>query len=75
MFEQSDYITVHTPLNDHTRNLINKESLAKCKDGVRLVNCARGGIINEEDLLEALDSGKVAGAALDVFTKEPLGDL
>lgn len=71
VFKCSDYITFHTPLNERTRNLINKESLENCKDGVRLINCARGGIINEIDLLEALNSGKVGGAALDVFTVEP----
>lgn len=54
--------------------MLNKETIAKCKTGVRLINCARGGIINENDLYEALESGKVAGAALDVFTKEPLGE-
>jgi D-3-phosphoglycerate dehydrogenase / 2-oxoglutarate reductase len=71
IFRESDFITMHTPLNDATRNLFNKESLKKCKKGVRLVNCARGGIINEADLLEALQSGQVGGAALDVFSKEP----
>jgi D-3-phosphoglycerate dehydrogenase / 2-oxoglutarate reductase len=74
VFTRSDIITVHTPLNDETRGLISDPQLAKCKDGVRLVNCARGGIIDEDALLRALDSGKVAGAALDVFVKEPPGD-
>ena len=68
---KSDYISVHTPLNDSTRHLINSGTLAKCKDGVRIINCARGGIVNEEDLLAAIESGKVAGAALDVYEKEP----
>jgi len=68
---EADFITVHTPLTDQTRNLFNAESLATCKRGVRLVNVARGGIINEEALLAALESGQVAGAALDVFTAEP----
>ena len=67
----SDFVTLHTPLNDATRNLICKQTLAKCKDGVFIVNCARGGIVHEGDLLEALNSGKVAGAALDVFESEP----
>jgi len=67
----ADFITVHTPLTPDTRNLINAETLAKCKTGVHIVNCARGGIINEEDLLAALESGKVGGAALDVYEKEP----
>ncbi|QDT63518.1 phosphoglycerate dehydrogenase [Calycomorphotria hydatis] len=66
-----DYITVHTPLTDETRDLLNADRFEKMKKGVRLVNCARGGIINEDDLAVALESGKVAGAALDVFTTEP----
>ncbi|MEM8598548.1 MAG: phosphoglycerate dehydrogenase [Bacteroidota bacterium] len=74
LFAESDYITVHTPLNDATRGLLNAETLAQCKDGVRLVNCARGGIIDEPALLGALVSGKVAGAALDVFSEEPLSE-
>jgi len=75
LFARSDFITIHTPLTDETRNLINKETIAKMKDGVRIINCARGGIVNEKDLYEALESGKVAGAALDVFEKEPPEDL
>lgn len=71
IWPRADYITVHTPLNDSTRYLINTETLAKCKNGVRIINCARGGIVNESDLLKAIESGKVAGAALDVFEKEP----
>ena len=71
LFARADFITIHVPKNEHTANLINKESIAKMKDGVRIINCARGGIINEADLKEALDSGKVAGAALDVFEEEP----
>jgi len=71
VFEQADFISVHVPLSDTTRDLINKETIARMKDGVRLVNCARGGIINEDDLCEALKSGKVAGAAFDVFEVEP----
>ena len=71
LFERADFITIHVPKNDKTTNLINKESIAKMKDGVRIINCARGGIINEADLKESLDSGKVAGAALDVFEVEP----
>ncbi|MBM4386408.1 MAG: hypothetical protein FJ088_01640 [Deltaproteobacteria bacterium] len=67
----SDFITVHVPLNDKTRNLINADALAKMRNGVILVNCARGGIVNEKDLLDALNGGKVACAALDVFEKEP----
>jgi D-3-phosphoglycerate dehydrogenase len=68
---QADFITVHTPLTNETRGIINAESIAKMKDGVFVINCARGGIIDESDLLEALKSGKVGGAALDVFEEEP----
>ena len=71
LFSRSDIITVHTPLIPATRDLLRTETIAKCKDGVMIVNCARGGIVNEEDLLSALDSGKVAAAALDVFSSEP----
>jgi len=71
IFELSDFVTFHVPLTDVTRNIVNKESIAGMKDGIRLINCARGGIINEQDLAEALQSGKVAGAALDVFDTEP----
>ena len=68
---RADFITLHTPLSETTRNLIDADALAKCKDGVRIVNCARGGLVNEADLAAALDSGKVAGAAFDVFVDEP----
>ncbi len=71
LFERSDYITMHVPLNDSTRNLINKKSIETMKDGVRILNCARGGIVNESDLIEGLNSGKIAGAAVDVFEEEP----
>ncbi len=71
LFARADFISIHTPLTDGTRNLINKEAFAKMKDGVMIVNCARGGIINEDDLAEAIKSKKVRGAALDVFAKEP----
>ena len=71
LLERADFITIHVPKNEHTTNLINKDTIAKMKDGVRIINCARGGIINEADLKDALDSGKVAGAALDVFETEP----
>ncbi|MDA0657175.1 MAG: phosphoglycerate dehydrogenase [Proteobacteria bacterium] len=74
LFARADFITVHTPLIDATRNIINAASIAKMKDGVRIINCARGGIVNEEDLRVALDSGKVAGAAFDVFIDEPAKD-
>jgi D-3-phosphoglycerate dehydrogenase len=71
LLNRSDFVTVHTPLTDETRNLIDKNTLDKMKDGVILINCARGGIINEKDLYDAIKGGKVAGAALDVFEKEP----
>ncbi|MDD3594068.1 MAG: phosphoglycerate dehydrogenase [Candidatus Gastranaerophilales bacterium] len=67
-----DFITVHVPKTKDTLNLINKDTIAKMKDGVRIINCARGGIVNEQDLKEALESKKVAAAAIDVFTAEPL---
>ena len=67
----ADYITVHTPLTKDTRNLIDKEEFEKARPGVRIINCARGGIINEKALAEAVASGKVAAAAIDVFTSEP----
>lgn len=71
---RADIITVHTPLNKATRGIINAERIALMKDSILLVNCARGGIIDETDLLAALESGRVAGAALDVFEGEPLSD-
>lgn len=67
----ADYITVHTPLIPQTRNLISKESLSKSKRGVKVINVARGGIIHEADLLEALQSGQCGGAAIDVYEEEP----
>jgi D-3-phosphoglycerate dehydrogenase len=67
----ADYITVHTPLIPATKNLICKKTLGLCKKGVKIVNVARGGIINEQDLLEALESGQCGGAALDVYEEEP----
>ena len=72
LFLRADVISVHTPLTNETRGIINTETMAKMKDGVMIVNCARGGIINEQDLCEALQSGKVAAAAFDVFEKEPV---
>ena len=71
MLPELDYLTVHTPLTDDTRHLIGKEELALLKPGVRLINCARGGIYDEEALLEGLESGVLAGVALDVFEAEP----
>lgn len=71
LLARADFITLHTPLTDQTRNILSKENLAKTKKGVRIVNCARGGLIDEAALKELLDSGHVAGAALDVFVTEP----
>ncbi len=71
IYERSDFITVHTPMTNETRGLINSNTFAKMKTGVRIINCARGGIVDEEDLIRALQEGKVAGAALDVFVEEP----
>jgi len=73
LFARSDYITIHVPLNETTHHLIDAEAFSKMKNGVMIVHCARGGIVDEEALLEALRSGKVRGAALDVFEKEPPG--
>jgi D-3-phosphoglycerate dehydrogenase len=71
LFRRADFITLHTPLTDATRDIIDAKAIAKMKQGVRLINCARGGLIREADLKAALDSGHVAGAALDVFPVEP----
>ena len=68
---RADFITLHTPLTDKTRNIIDEGALAKTKKGVHIINCARGGLVNEADLKAALDTGQVAGAALDVFETEP----
>jgi len=72
VLENSDYITMHTPLTEETKHMISTKEFALMKKGVRVVNCARGGIIDEPALVEAIKEGKVAGAALDVFEKEPL---
>jgi D-3-phosphoglycerate dehydrogenase len=72
LYSRSDIITVHTPLTAETKHMINAETIATMKDGVRIVNCARGGIVDEAALLTALQSGKVAAAATDVFEKEPV---
>jgi D-3-phosphoglycerate dehydrogenase len=73
LFAWSDFISLHLPLNVQTRDLIGPMAFSQMKDGVRIVSTARGGIINESALLDALNSGKVAGVALDVFEKEPPG--
>jgi D-3-phosphoglycerate dehydrogenase len=74
LLAESDYISLHLPKTNASTNMIGAEQFARMKDGVRIINCARGGIINEDDLYEALTSGKVAGAALDVFAEEPPTD-
>ena len=74
LLARADFITLHTPLTDQTRNILSAANLAKTKKGVRIVNCARGGLIDESALKAALDSGQVAGAALDVFVEEPAKD-
>jgi len=74
LMRRADFITLHTPLTDKTRNIINAESLSLTKKSVRLINCARGGLVDEAALFEALKSGRVAGAALDVFATEPAAD-
>src|SRR5215468_7111460 len=71
LFARADFITLHTPLTDATKHLIDARAIAKMRRGVRLVNCARGGLVVEDDLAAALDSGHVAGAAIDVFVDEP----
>ncbi len=71
LFKRAHFISLHTPLTDATRNIINAKSIKKMKRGVRIINCARGGLIVEEDLKKALESGDVAGAGLDVFAHEP----
>ncbi|MFU0504934.1 phosphoglycerate dehydrogenase [Pseudaminobacter sp. NGMCC 1.201702] len=74
LFARADFITLHTPLTDKTRNIINADAFAKMKQGVRIINCARGGLIVEADLIAALKSGKVAGVGIDVFEVEPATD-
>lgn len=71
LLAKADFITLHTPLTDQTRNILSRENIAKCKKGVRIINCARGGLVDEAALKDALNSGHVAGAALDVFETEP----
>ncbi len=74
IWKSADFITLHTPKNKDTLNLINKDTIAKMKKGVKIINCARGGIINEADLAEAIQNGRVEMAAIDVFDKEPVED-
>jgi D-3-phosphoglycerate dehydrogenase len=74
LFKRADFITLHTPLTDKTRKIINGDAIRMMRDGVRIINCARGGLIDERALFEALQSGKVAGAAIDVYEVEPATD-
>lgn len=71
IYKRADFISLHTPLTDTTRHMLNKDTLGKCKKGVRIVNCARGGLVVEADLKAAIEAGHVAGAAFDVFEEEP----
>src|ERR1700688_4265789 len=71
LFKRADFITLHAPLTDKTRNIIDAQALLRMKRGVRIINCARGGLADEQALRAALDQGQVAGAAFDVFTEEP----
>ncbi|MFM9160470.1 MAG: NAD(P)-dependent oxidoreductase, partial [Dolichospermum sp.] len=74
LFQQADYITLHIPKTSETANLINAKTLALMKPTTRIINCARGGIIDEAALAVAIKEGTIAGAALDVFDSEPLGE-
>jgi len=74
LIAEADYLTLHCPMNDQTRNIINAERIAAMKPGARIINCARGGLVDEQALCEALTSGHLAGAALDVYTQEPPKD-
>jgi D-3-phosphoglycerate dehydrogenase len=71
LFKRADFITLHTPLTDKTKNIVDAAAIATMKKGVRVINCARGGLVDEQALRQALDSGQVAGAAFDVFVEEP----
>jgi D-3-phosphoglycerate dehydrogenase / 2-oxoglutarate reductase len=71
LFKRADFITLHTPLTDKTKNIVDAASIATMKKGVRIINCARGGLVDEAALRAALDSGQVGGAAFDVFVEEP----
>jgi D-3-phosphoglycerate dehydrogenase len=75
VYARSDFLTVHVPLTPETKGMIGEAEIKQCKPGVRIINCARGGIVDEDALLKGLESGRVAGAALDVFSQEPPGQL
>ena len=72
LFARSDFVSVHTPMTEETRGIVGRDAFAKMKDGVRVINCARGGLVDEAALYDAIVAGKVAGAALDVFEREPV---
>jgi D-3-phosphoglycerate dehydrogenase len=74
LFSEADYITLHVPKTPETTHMIDRGAIAKMKPTVRIINCSRGGIVDEEALIEAIEAGKIAGAALDVFEEEPLGE-
>ncbi len=74
IWSRADFLSAHVPLNDKTRGLIGRENLARCRDGIHIINCSRGGVVDPEALLEALESGRVAGAGLDVYEVEPLAE-
>ncbi|CAN0486524.1 unnamed protein product, partial [Phaeothamnion confervicola] len=71
LLRRADFITLHTPMTEKTKNILDAKSIPKCKKGVRIINCARGGLVDEAALAAALKSGHVAGAAFDVFVEEP----
>jgi len=71
VYARADFLTVHTPLTNETRGMIDRDVLAKMKKGARIINCARGGLVDEEALYDAIKNGSIAGAAIDVFTQEP----
>src|SRR5215211_6839441 len=71
VYARADFLTVHTPLTSETRGLIDRNALSKMKQGARIINCARGGLIDEDALYEAITNGSISGAALDVFSEEP----
>ncbi len=74
LFSEADYISLHVPHTDETHNILDADAFEKMKSGVRIINCGRGGTIDEDALANAIENGKVAGAALDVFADEPLSD-
>ena len=74
LLKRADFITLHVPFTDQTANILSRENIAKTKKGVRIINCARGGLVDEEALADALKSGHVAGAAFDVFAQEPANE-